>query len=123
MGQEELKNATEFAEYILLWVGFGTVVGLLAKLIMPGRDPGGSVATLLMGIVGTLVGCGLARFLRPEYAVRPISLAGLVVGVAGTFVILLIYRVMSGYYFVEGDYESVRARRRRRSRNRYAYYD
>jgi len=35
------------------WVGFGTIVGLMAKAIMPGRDPGGAVATLSMGVGGT----------------------------------------------------------------------
>ena len=41
---------------ILVWVGFGTVVGLLAKAIMPGRDPGGALVTLGMGIGGVIIG-------------------------------------------------------------------
>ena len=41
----------EYWEIILIWIGFGTFVGLGAKALMPGRDPGGSVATLLMGIL------------------------------------------------------------------------
>ena len=44
------------ANDVLVWVGFGTLVGLLAKAIMPGRDPGGTVATLMMGIGGTVIG-------------------------------------------------------------------
>ena len=43
----------------LVWVGFGTIVGLLAKAIMPGRDPGGAIATLAMGIGGVVIGCGV----------------------------------------------------------------
>jgi uncharacterized membrane protein YeaQ/YmgE (transglycosylase-associated protein family) len=40
------------AHEVLMWVGFGTLVGLAAKAIMPGRDPGGALGTMLMGIVG-----------------------------------------------------------------------
>ena len=43
----------QWANDILVWVGFGTIVGLLAKAIMPGRDPGGAIATLAMGVGGT----------------------------------------------------------------------
>ena len=47
------------AQLVFMWIGFGTVVGLAAKAIMPGRAPGGSVATLIMGIIGTVIGCAL----------------------------------------------------------------
>ena len=50
----------------LVWVGFGTIVGLTAKAIMPGKDPGGAVATLLMGIVGSVIGCGSLAFFIPN---------------------------------------------------------
>jgi len=50
------------AQDVLMWVGFGTLVGLVAKAIMPGRDPGGAVATLLMGIAGTVLGCALLSY-------------------------------------------------------------
>ncbi len=45
----------QLANDVLVWIGFGTVVGLLAKGIMPGRDPGGAIATVLMGIGGTIL--------------------------------------------------------------------
>ncbi|MFP6668962.1 MAG: hypothetical protein VB876_16740 [Pirellulales bacterium] len=48
----------QWANLILVWVGYGTLAGLLAKAIMPGRDPGGAVATLCMGIGGAVIGCG-----------------------------------------------------------------
>ena len=38
-----------WCELMLVWIGFGTVTGLAAKALMPGRDPGGSIATLVMG--------------------------------------------------------------------------
>lgn len=80
---------------ILMWIGFGTVVGLLARLLMPGKDPAGAVATLAMGIGGVIFGCGgLALIL--EEKIRPVSPAGLLVATAGAFVILGFHRLMSG---------------------------
>ena len=57
----------------LVWVGFGTLVGLAAKAIMPGRDPGGAIATLLMGIAGCVIGCGTLFFFYEGAKVTPIS--------------------------------------------------
>ncbi|MFM8477723.1 MAG: GlsB/YeaQ/YmgE family stress response membrane protein, partial [Planctomycetaceae bacterium] len=47
---------------LLRWVGFGTLTGLAAKAILPGRDPGGAVSTMLTGIAGSVIGCGTAMF-------------------------------------------------------------
>ena len=57
-----LETIQQWANDLLVWVGYGTLVGLLAKAIMPGRDPGGAVATLCMGIGGTVIGCGVVSF-------------------------------------------------------------
>ncbi|MFV0444953.1 MAG: GlsB/YeaQ/YmgE family stress response membrane protein [Planctomycetaceae bacterium] len=104
---------------LLVWVGFGTLVGLAAKAIMPGRDPGGTVATLMMGIVGCVIGCGTLMFFRPEAKVSPISPLGFLCSTLGGFLILLMYRVMAGSIFPEaeaGDSWLHKLRRRRRSR-------
>jgi uncharacterized membrane protein YeaQ/YmgE (transglycosylase-associated protein family) len=104
----------------LVWVGFGTIVGLLAKGIMPGRDPGGSVATILMGIGGTIMGCGVWSYFGEGQRVIPVSPLGMVVGTGGALVILFFYKLLGGYYFVEGEYVTRSHRRRRRpSRRRY----
>ena len=79
----------------LVWVGFGTIVGLTAKAIMPGKDPGGAVATLLMGIVGSVIGCGSLAFFIPNAKVTPISPFGFVAATAGAFLLLAFYRVLS----------------------------
>ena len=110
----ELDQLAEFANLGLTWVGFGTVVGLAAKAIMPGRDPGGTVATLLMGIAGTLIGCALLRFFYPDQYIQPISLEGFAVGSGGAFILLTFYKVLGGYWFVEGEQTTFRHRRRRR---------
>ena len=104
----------------LTWIGFGTVVGLAAKAIMPGRDPGGSIATLLMGIVGTLIGCAILQYFHQGEAIQPISLQGFFVGTGGALVILIFYKVLGGYWFTEGEQTTlrhVRSRRRRRYRS------
>ena len=79
----------------LVWVGFGTIVGLTAKAIMPGKDPGGAVATLLMGIVGTVIGCGTLAFFMPSAKVTPISLWGFVAATSGAFLLLAFYRILN----------------------------
>ncbi|HZZ71109.1 MAG TPA: GlsB/YeaQ/YmgE family stress response membrane protein [Pirellulales bacterium] len=87
---------------VLVWIGFGTLVGLFAKAIMPGRDPGGALATLLMGIGGTVIGCGMVSFLTDGKRITPISPLGFLVASGGAFVILFFYKMLSGYYFYEG---------------------
>ena len=114
---------------ILVWVGFGTIVGLLARALMPGRDPGGAVTTLLMGIGGTIIGSGAWSLITEGGRVTPISPMGIVVATIGAFSLLFFYRLFGGYYFEEGNGAVVeprprRRRRRRRARTeRYAYYD
>ena len=75
------------ANDLLVWVGFGTLVGLLAKAIMPGRDPGGAVATLMMGIGGSVIGCGTLMFFWEGQRVTPISPVGFLVATGGAFMV------------------------------------
>ncbi len=105
---------------VLVWIGFGTVVGLLAKGIMPGRDPGGAIATVIMGVGGTILGCGVISYFREGQRIIPVSPLGMLIGIAGTLLILFFYKLLSGYYFVEGDYVT-RSHRRRRSHRRSRY--
>ena len=119
----EVEQLTEYANLVLTWIGFGTVVGLAAKAIMPGRDPGGTIATLLMGIAGTLIGCALLKYFYPDQLIQPISLEGFAVGSGGAFVLLLFYKILGGYVFIEGETTRLRQRRRRRRSYRTAYDD
>ena len=111
-------SAQQLVNDFLVWIGFGTVVGLLAKGIMPGRDPGGAIATVLMGIGGTIMGCGVVSYFNHGQRVVPISPMGMLVGLLGTLIILFFYKLLSGYYFVEGDYVTRNHRRRRRAGRR-----
>jgi len=109
-----VQSAELWANLVLTWVGFGTIVGLLAKAIMPGRDPGGALATLLMGIAGTVIGCGVVSYFMPATPVTPISVIGFACGTGGAFVILLFYRLLGGYVYGESGAVIVTAARRRR---------
>jgi len=101
-----------------VWIGFGTLVGLAAKAIMPGRDPGGSIITLLLGIVGTVIGCGMMMLLTHGKAISPISPIGFAVGTGGAFILLLFYRLLSGRMLPSMHTENVRQPHYQRGRSR-----
>lgn len=101
-------TVAQLIDQVLIWIGFGTVVGLLAKAIMPGRDPGGAVATLMMGICGTVIGCAVLMYLSGGHRVSPISPLGFMVGTAGAFVILFFYKLLAGHISVHGPPRIVR---------------
>lgn len=110
----------------LAWVGFGTLAGLAAKAIMPGRDPGGAVTTLLMGIGGTVIGCALILYLTDGDRISPLTGLGFLAATGGSFILLLFYRLMAGAFFLEaedGDRLVYRRRRRRRGRRFAGEYD
>jgi uncharacterized membrane protein YeaQ/YmgE (transglycosylase-associated protein family) len=78
---------------ILMWIVFGFFVGLVAKIVMPGRDPGGFIVTILLGIGGALLGGFLGRalgFYREGDAV------GFILAVLGALLLLVLYRVIGG---------------------------
>jgi uncharacterized membrane protein YeaQ/YmgE (transglycosylase-associated protein family) len=77
-----------------LWMCIiGLLAGALAKLIMPGKDPGGIIITMLLGIAGSLVAGFLGRALGWYQAGQG---AGLIMSVVGAIVLLAIYRIVKG---------------------------
>jgi uncharacterized membrane protein YeaQ/YmgE (transglycosylase-associated protein family) len=76
---------------VLAWVLFGLVVGIVAKLLMPGRDPGGLIITTLLGIIGAVVGGFLGRSLGLYGPGEP---AGFLMATLGAVVLLFIYRML-----------------------------
>ena len=76
---------------VLGWILFGLIVGALAKLVMPGRDPGGIIVTMLIGIAGALVGGFTGRTLG-WYG--PNDGAGFFMSFLGAILLLWIYRMM-----------------------------
>lgn len=75
---------------ILVWILFGLVVGIVAKLIMPGRDPGGLFLTIVLGVVGALLGGWLGRAMGLYHAGEP---AGFLMAVVGAVIVLAVYRL------------------------------
>lgn len=76
---------------ILSWILFGLVVGVIAKLLMPGRDPGGFIITILLGIAGALVG-GFAGRAMGFYDAN--EGAGWLMSILGAIILLALYRMM-----------------------------
>ena len=77
---------------ILGWILFGLIVGIVAKLIMPGPDPGGMIETILLGIVGALIGGFIGRMLGWYGEGDPV---GFIMAVIGAIVVLFGYRKIS----------------------------
>jgi uncharacterized membrane protein YeaQ/YmgE (transglycosylase-associated protein family) len=78
---------------ILGWIVFGLVVGVIAKLLMPGRDPGGFIVTVLLGIAGAVVGGYIGRALGWYGPEEP---AGFIVATLGAILLLVVYRMAIG---------------------------
>ena len=78
---------------IIAWIVIGLVAGAIAKLLMPGRDPGGCIVTILLGIGGAL----LAGFIGQQVGwYKEGEGAGFIAAIVGAFVILLLYRMIAG---------------------------
>ncbi len=83
------------ADYgILAWIVIGGLAGGIAKLLMPGRDPGGCIVTILLGIAGALVAGWIGQavgWYGPDD-----QGAGFIAAIVGAIILLLIYRVVAG---------------------------
>ena len=75
------------------WIIFGLIVGIVGKFLMPGRDPGGFIVTILLGIAGALLGGFIGRALGFYNEGEP---AGFIMAVLGAIVLLAIYRAVIG---------------------------
>ena len=78
---------------ILSWILFGLVVGIIAKLLMPGRDPGGIIITMLLGVAGAMLGTFLGRAVGWY---EPGEAAGFIAAIVGALILLFIYRQFRG---------------------------
>ena len=78
---------------VIGWILFGLVVGIVGKLLMPGRDPGGFILTILLGIAGALLGGFIGQSLGFYREGEP---AGFLMAVLGSIILLLLYRMFVG---------------------------
>jgi uncharacterized membrane protein YeaQ/YmgE (transglycosylase-associated protein family) len=88
---------------IIAWIVFGLIAGAIAKAILPGRDPGGAIVTILIGIAGSLIGGFIGKTLFGYGQIndsgdfsRPGFLMSLVLAVVGALVLLAGYRLIKG---------------------------
>ena len=79
---------------IIAWIIFGLIDGIIAKFIMPGRDGGGFIITVILGIVGAVVGGWLATMFGVGGDVTGFNLPSFLVAVVGAIVVLAIYRMV-----------------------------
>ena len=77
---------------IIGWVFFGLVVGIVGKLLTPGRDPGGFILTIVLGIAGALIGGFLGKSLGFYREGEPV---GFIMAVVGSVILLLLYRMFT----------------------------
>ena len=78
---------------ILTWIILGGIVGAIAKLIMPGKDPGGIIVTILLGIAGAFVG-GYISTLLGFGSVTGFNIVSLAIAVVGALILLALYRMI-----------------------------
>lgn len=80
---------------ILSWIVFGLFAGFVAKFIMPGKDPGGCIITVVIGVIGAVVG-GYIGTLLGFGGISGFDLKSFLIAVAGSVLLLLIYRMVKG---------------------------
>lgn len=81
---------------ILMWIVMGLLAGLVAKWIMPGRQPGGIIITILLGIGGALVGGFISHHLLGYQDFTGFNLWSFVIAVCGAILLLLVYGLLTG---------------------------
>jgi uncharacterized membrane protein YeaQ/YmgE (transglycosylase-associated protein family) len=80
---------------ILSWIVFGLIAGAIAKFLTPGRDPGGCIITIIIGIVGSLLGGFIAT--RLGYGgISGFDFRSFVIAILGAILLLFIWRLLSG---------------------------
>ena len=80
---------------ILSWIIFGLIAGVIAKLLMPGRDPGGCIITILIGIAGAVIGGWIGKTLWGSTGVTGFDLGSFGLAVLGAIILLAIYRMFA----------------------------
>ena len=81
---------------IIGWAIFGLIAGAIAKLLMPGRDPGGWFVTMLLGIAGAMLGGFIGRALWGSSGVSGWGIGSFALAIAGSLLLLFLYRLVVG---------------------------
>jgi uncharacterized membrane protein YeaQ/YmgE (transglycosylase-associated protein family) len=89
------ENEKKMGIGIISWIAVGLIAGILAKLIMPGRDPGGFLLTIVIGMIGALVG-GFVVHLLGGTGLTGFSIWSILVATLGSIILLATYRLLAG---------------------------
>jgi len=81
---------------IIGWIIFGLIAGAIAKLLMPGKDPGGFIVTIILGIAGALIGGFIGRALWGSTGVNDWSIGSFALAIGGAILLLALYRIFIG---------------------------
>ena len=76
---------------IIGWIVIGGIAGAIAKLLMPGKDPGGCIVTILLGVAGAVLAGYIGKAVGWYDAGEA---AGFIAAIVGAFIILLVYRLL-----------------------------
>ena len=88
------ENAQHWVNVVLIWVGFGTLAGLLARVVLPDGEPQGPIPTLLLGIVGSVIGLLALSLFLSDGQLNPVSPLGFLAATACAFCLLIFYRLL-----------------------------
>lgn len=77
---------------IIAWILLGLVAGALAKMLMPGKDPGGIIVTILLGIAGALIGGFLWNVVSGNNSYGDFDIGGILIAIVGSIILLWGYR-------------------------------
>ena len=81
---------------IIAWIVVGLVAGIIAKMLMPGKDPGGLIITILLGIAGAVVGGFIAVALNISNGIDDFDIGTIFLAVCGAMLLLIAYRAVAG---------------------------
>jgi uncharacterized membrane protein YeaQ/YmgE (transglycosylase-associated protein family) len=80
---------------IIAWIVLGLIAGALAKMLMPGRDPGGIIVTILIGIAGAIVGGFIWNVFTGNDSYGDVDIGGILIAIIGSIILLWGYRVLT----------------------------
>jgi uncharacterized membrane protein YeaQ/YmgE (transglycosylase-associated protein family) len=86
--------AQHWVNIVLIWVGFGSLAGLLARMILPVREPSGALATLTLGMTGSALGLGALSWSLGNRPLNPLSPSGFLAATGGAFALLVFYHLL-----------------------------
>ena len=91
------QTAQHWVNLILIWLGFGTLVAILVRCLLPGREPTGMISMILIGMVGTCVGPLVVSTVWRIDSFNPISPIGFLASFLSSFAFLILYQLRTAF--------------------------